>query len=314
MNDQITIGISSCLLGQNVRYDGGHKLDRYIRDTLGRYFHFLPVCPEVECGLPVPREAMRLVGDIHSPRLITIRTGVDLTEQMLHWANRRVRELEKKNLCGFIFKKDSPSSGMQRVKVYNKNGMPERKGIGLFANAFMDHFHHLPVEDEGRLHDPGIRENFIERIFALKRWRTLLAEPKKIGSLVTFHTSEKLLIMSHSPQHYRKMGKLVAEGKQTPIDRLYNVYENLYMEALELKATPAKNINVLQHILGYFKKTLSPDEKQEMLEIMDNYRSGNVPLIVPITIVNHYVRKYAEPYLAGQSYLHPHPIDLRLRN
>lgn len=314
MNDPIKIGISSCLMGHNVRYDGGHKLDRYIRDTLGRYFHFLPVCPEVECGLSVPREAMRLVGDINAPRLMTIHSGVDLTERILSWANRRILELEKENLCGFIFKKDSPSSGMLRVKVYNKKGMAERKGSGLFARAFMDHFHHLPVEDEGRLHDPGIRENFIERIFALKRWRTLLTEPKKLGRLVAFHTKEKLLIMSHSPQHYRKMGRLVAEGQQTTIDRLYNAYENLFMAALVLKATPAKNINVLQHILGYFKKSLSPDEKQEMLEIMDNYRSGNVPLIVPITIVNHYVRKYAEPYLADQNYLHPHPIDLRLRN
>ena len=163
-----------------MRYDGSHKLDRYIRDTLGRYFQFLPVCPEVECGLPVPRETMRLIGDFEAPRLITVHSGIDLTQQMMRWANQRIRELETENLCGFIFKKDSPSSGMQRVKVYNRKGIAERKGRGLFAKAFMNHFHDLPVEDEGRLQDPKIRENFIERIFVIKRQQTRLAETKKL--------------------------------------------------------------------------------------------------------------------------------------
>jgi len=314
MKATIKIGISSCLLGNKVRYDGGHKLDRYIRDTLGQYFQFIPVCPEVECGLPVPRESMRLVGDIASPRLMTTRTAADHTQRMLSWAASRVQDLEKEDLCGFIFKKDSPSSGMQRVKIYNTKGMAERKGSGIFAQAFMAHFPRLPVEDEGRLHDPKLRENFIERIFALRRWRSLLAEPRKMGRLVTFHASEKLLILAHSPQHYRQMGKLVAAGKQMAPDVLYDAYERLFMAALLLKTTPAKHINVLQHILGYFKKQLSGDEKQEMLEILDNYRRGDVPLIVPVTLANHYVRKYAQSYLAGQSYLNPHPIALQLRN
>jgi len=314
MEAAIKIGISSCLLGNKVRYDGGHKLDRYIRDTLGQYFQFIPVCPEVECGLPVPRESMRLVGDIASPRLMTTRTAADHTQRMLSWAASRVQDLEKEDLCGFIFKKDSPSSGMQRVKIYNTKGMAERKGSGIFAQAFMAHFPRLPVEDEGRLHDPKLRENFIERIFALRRWRSLLAEPRKMGRLVTFHAGEKLLILAHSPQHYRQMGKLVAAGKQMAPDVLYDAYERLFMAALLLKTTPAKHINVLQHILGYFKKQLSGDEKQEMLEILDNYRRGDVPLIVPVTLANHYVRKYAQSYLAGQSYLNPHPIALQLRN
>jgi uncharacterized protein YbgA (DUF1722 family)/uncharacterized protein YbbK (DUF523 family) len=314
MDASIKIGISSCLLGQNVRYDGGHKLDCYIRDTLGRYFQFVPVCPEVECGLPVPRESMRLTGDCHAPRLVTTRSGIDHTQRMRAWAARRVRELEKENLCGFIFKKDSPSSGMARVKIYNAHGTAKRVGSGLFAKAFMEQYPRIPVEDEGRLHDPKLRENFIERIFALRRWRTLLAEPKSPGRLVKFHTHEKLLLMAHSPKEYRRMGKLVAEGRQVPAEALYDAYEQLLMAALRLNASRAKHINALQHILGYFKKQLSGDEKSEMLEILDNYRNGDVPLIVPVTLVNHYVRKYSQAYLSGQSYLNPHPTALQLRN
>lgn len=314
MDNRIIIGISSCLLGNNVRYDGGHKLDRYIRDTLGQYFDFISICPEVECGLPVPRESMRLVGNSDNPKLVTTRTGIDHTLRMKSWAQKRVKSLEKEGLCGFIFKKDSPSSGMQRVKVYTQKGMPQRKGIGLFAKAFMDHFPRIPVEDEGRLHNPKLRENFIERIFALSRWRKLLAQRKGMGPLVDFHTREKLLLLSHSPNHFRRMGKLVAQGKAVPINNLYEAYENAFLEALSLKTTPAKNVNVLQHILGYFKKQLSADEKQEMLEIISRYRKGVVPLVVPITLVNHYVRKYHQPYLSGQTYLNPHPIELQLRN
>jgi uncharacterized protein YbgA (DUF1722 family)/uncharacterized protein YbbK (DUF523 family) len=314
MTDTIKLGISSCLLGNNVRYDGGHKLDRFLRDTLGQYVTFVPVCPEVECGLPVPRESMRLVGAPDAPRLVTTRTGIDHTERMRRWAQKRLDALAEEQLHGFIFKKDSPSSGMLRVKVYNESGMPEQTGSGLFAKAFMERFPRVPTEEEGRLHDPKLRENFIERIFALQRWRTTLAEGKRLGRLVAFHSREKLLLLSHSPNHYRAMGKLVAAGKQQPLDHLYDTYERTFVEALALKSTPAKHVNVLQHIMGYFKKNLSTDEKQEMLALIDAYRVGNVPLIVPVTLANHYVRKYAEPYLAQQSYLNPHPIALQLRN
>lgn len=314
MTKPIRIGISSCLLGNNVRYDGGHKLDRYIRDTLGHYFEFVPVCPEVESGLPVPREAMRLEGDPQSPHLVTIRSGIDHTKKMRAWAADRIRALEKENLCGFIFKKDSPSSGMQRVKVYNSAGVTEGTGSGLFARAFMDHFPRLPVEEEGRLHDLRLRENFIERIFALKRWREMLAKSKGMGGVVEFHSREKLLLLSHSPLLYRQMGKLVAEGKPMDAAALRDDYEHLFMAALQLKATPAKHVNVLQHIQGYFKKQLTSDEKQEMIEIIQSYRAGAVPLIVPITLANHYVRKYGQTYLARQTYLNPHPVDLQLRN
>lgn len=314
MSTSIKLGISSCLLGNNVRYDGGHKLDHFLRDTLGQYVSFVAVCPEVECGLPVPRESMRLVGDPNAPRLVTTRTNIDHTKRMQKWAQQRLETLAGEGLCGFIFKKNSPSSGMQRVKVYNDKGMPQKSGSGLFAKAFMDRFAHIPTEEEGRLHDPKLRENFIERIFALKRWRTLLAEPKHMGNVVLFHTKEKLLLLSHSPKHYRIMGKLVAEGSRQPLDTLYDSYGNLLMEALALKSTAAKHVNVLQHILGYFKKNLSADEKKEILEIFAQYRSGHVPLIVPVTLINHFVRKYNQPYLAGQTYLNPHPIALKLRN
>lgn len=314
MTEPIKLGISSCLLGNPVRYDGGHKLDRFIKETLGRYVQFVPVCPEVECGLPVPRESMRLTGDPAAPRLVAPRSGIDHTARMNTWARERLEQLAREKLCGFIFKKDSPSSGMQRVKVYNAGGMPARSGSGLFAKAFMERFPRIPVEEEGRLHDPKLRENFIEHIFALRRWRALLTEGRRLGRLVDFHTREKLLLLSHSPSHYRLMGKQVAAGRQQPIDRLYEEYERLFMEALGLKTTPAKHVNVLQHILGYFKKQLGADEKQEMLEVIGAYRRGHVPLIVPVTLVNHYVRKYGQGYLARQTYLDPHPVALQLRN
>ena len=314
MEDKIRLGISTCLLGENVRYDGGHKRDRFIIDTLGEFVEFVPVCPEVECGLPVPRESMHLVGDPESPRLVTTRTKIDHTERMVNWARKRLGELEKENLCGFIFKSNSPSSGMERVKVYNERGMALKTGIGMFARVFMDHFPLIPVEEDGRLHDIKLRENFIERIFALKRWRELLGHHQSRGKLVAFHTEHKLLILSHSQKHSRILGKLVAEAKKIPAEQLYSQYEVIFTEALRLKTTIKKNINVLQHMMGYFKKQLSADEKRELLETIDQYRGEYIPLIVPVTLIKHYVRKYDQPYLKQQLYLNPHPIELKLRN
>jgi len=312
--EKIKLGISTCLLGENVRYDGGHKLDRFLTDTLGQYVEYVPVCPEVECGLSIPRESMHLEGDPESPRLVTLRTKQDMTERMVSWAKKRVVELEKEGLCGFIFKSDSPSSGMERVRVYNEKGMPVKKGVGMFAGIFMEHFPLLPVEDEGRLHDPKLRENFVERIFALKRWREVLAKKESRGNLVDFHTQQKLLILSHSPKHYQIMGKLVAQAKDIPLKNLFQQYQALLMEALQLKTTPKKNSNVLMHMMGYFKEQLSSDEKKELLEVIDHYRQEYIPLIVPMTLINHYVRKYDQPYLGQQVYLNPHPLELQLRN
>jgi uncharacterized protein YbgA (DUF1722 family)/uncharacterized protein YbbK (DUF523 family) len=317
MNDLkpfIRLGISTCLLGESVRYDGGHKLDRFLRDILGEYVEYVPVCPEVEAGFDTPREAFRLVGNPESPRFITARTKIDYTDRMTAWASKRVKELEKEDLCGYVFKSKSPSSGMERVKVYNAQGMPMKVGVGVFARAFMDHFPNLPVEEEGRLNDPRLRENFIERIFALARWKGLVEQRKTRGNLVRFHTQQKLLILSHSPKHYQELGRLVARAKEIPPTRLYDEYQRLMLEGLKLMATARKHCNVLQHCLGYFKQQLSADEKQELLGRIDEYRKGYVPLIVPITLINHYVRKYDQPYLKEQYYLHPHPMELKLRN
>ncbi|MFC1856610.1 YbgA family protein [Thermodesulfobacteriota bacterium] len=314
MQRPVKIGISACLLGQKVRYDGAHKRDRYLTDTLGQFLDYIPVCPEAECGLGVPREAMRLVGDPVTPCLVTVKTKIEHTDRMQQWAKNRLTKLEAEDLCGFIFKKDSPSSGMERVNVYDKNGMPHKKGVGIFARAFMAHFPLIPVVEEGRLHDPKLRENFIAQIFTLKRWRETLSGNIRLGKLVDFHTRQKLLILSHSQSHYRTMGKLVSGGKTYRINELFAEYEKLLMEALKLKSTVKKNTNVLMHMMGHFKKQTSADEKQELLEIIDQYRDGLVPLIVPITLINHYVRKYQNTYLNAQTYLNPHPIALKLRN
>jgi uncharacterized protein YbgA (DUF1722 family)/uncharacterized protein YbbK (DUF523 family) len=314
MADKIRLGISTCLLGEQVRYDGGHKWDRFLTDTLGKYVDFVPVCPEVECGLGIPREAMRLVGDPSNPQLITVRSGVDHTDRMLDWARQRVVALESEDLCGFIFKSDSPSSGMERVKVYGPSGMPAKTGVGLFARTFMDHFPLLPVEEEGRLHDPKLRENFIEAIFTLKRWREMLAQKGDRGALVDFHTRHKLLLRAHSLEHVRHLGKLVAQAATHPFQDLRDAYQKLLLEALSKKTTTKKNTDVLDHLMGDFKGDLSADEKQELREIIDLYHRGLVPLIVPVTLINHYVRKYDESYLRGQWYLNPHPVELQLRN
>jgi uncharacterized protein YbgA (DUF1722 family) len=268
----------------------------------------------VECGLPIPRESMHLEGNPDSPRLVTTRTKQDMTDRMVQWAQKRVAELEKENLCGFIFKSNSPSSGMERVRVYNEKGMPVKKGVGMFAKVFMNHFPLLPVEDEGRLHDPKLRENFIGRIFTLKRWRELLNQEASRGNLVDYHTQHKLLILSHSPKLYQMMGQMVARAKDLPLKELYRQYQALLMESFLLKTTPKKNSNVLSHMMGYFREQLSSDEKQELLEMIDHYRQGYIPLIVPITLISHYVRKYSQPYLKQQIYLNPHPLELQLRN
>ena len=313
MENSIKIGVSSCLLGEPVRYDGGHKHDPYITATLGRYFSLLPVCPEVGCGLPIPREAMRLEGDPARPRLLTSKGRVDLTAQMLAFCAAKVKELEGEDLCGFIFKKDSPSSGLFRVKVYN-NGVAAKSGRGLFAAAVAQHFPLLPLEEEGRLNDPPLRENFIERVFTFRRWKDFLASAPTPGRLVEFHTAHKLLMMAHSPEYYRRMGVLIAHGKELALPELLRQYQELLMQGLARPATTAKNTNVLHHIMGYFKKELTAAEKAELLEVIAQYHDHLLPLLVPLTLLKHYVRKYDQVYLRGQIYLSPHPAQLMLRN
>jgi uncharacterized protein YbgA (DUF1722 family)/uncharacterized protein YbbK (DUF523 family) len=272
------------------------------------------VCPEVECGLPIPREAMRLVGDPDAPRLVTVKSGIDHTEKMKAWAERKLDELENYGLCGFVFKSKSPSSGMERIKVYNEAGIPARNGRGIFAAMFMERFPFIPVEDEGRLNDPDLRQQFIERVFVMKRWRDLLARGASRSHLIDFHTRHKLLLRAHDVRTYEEMGRLLGNAGDYEDGELVDAYFDHLTRAMKSFAGRKKHTSVLEHMLGYFKRHLTSDEKQEMLEVISSYKEGNVPLIVPITLFQHYVRKYDEPYLANQVYLKPHPLELQLRN
>jgi uncharacterized protein YbgA (DUF1722 family)/uncharacterized protein YbbK (DUF523 family) len=314
MAEPIRILISSCLLGEKVRYDGGHKREGYLIETLGRFVEWVRVCPEVDCGLPTPREAMRLIGDPKSPRLVTSKSGVDHTEKMAEFARKKMKELEPLDLCGYICKKDSPSSGMERVKVYGDSGIPAKVGAGLFTKAFMDYFPLIPVEEEGRLNDPVLREMFIGRVFTLRRFRDLLAQGKTRGGLVSFHTDHKLLLLAHDRKRYTEMGRLVAAAKGLTPSVLYDRYQGFLMEALAAKPTVKKSADVLLHMMGHFKTVLTSDEKQELLEVINRYRQRLIPIIVPVTLIGHYVRKYRVSYLERQVFLNPHPVELMLRN
>jgi uncharacterized protein YbgA (DUF1722 family)/uncharacterized protein YbbK (DUF523 family) len=311
---RIRVGISTCLLGEPVRYDGGHKRDSYLVETLGRYVEWVPVCPEVELGLGTPRETLRLVRIGEDLHMVMPKTGQDHTEGMRAFAQKRVRELEKEDLCGYVLKKGSPSCGMERVRVFDARGVPTKSGRGLFAEVLLRHFPNLPVEEEGRLSDPRLRENFIERVFAYRRLRTLFAARWKVGDLVAFHTAHKLLLTAHSPKAYASLGPLVAKAKGTPRAALRERYEAEFMRALSVIATPKRHANVLQHVVGYFRNQLDADSRRELLSLIDDYRCGLVPLIVPITLIRHYVRRFDVAYLRSQIYLQPHPKELMLRN
>lgn len=311
MEEKLTLGISSCLLGNEVRYNGQHKLNRYLRDILGRYVNYYPVCPEVECGLPVPREAMHLSGDPDNPRLVTVKTDIDHTDRMGVWAENKLDDMEKAGLCGFIFKTKSPSSGLRDIKVYNGKSI-KYNGVGLFAKAFTERFPHIPVEDDGRLNDPGIRENFIQQIFIYHRWQLINREPK-MKNLVDFHTRHKLIIMSRNQNRVSELGALVAHGKDT-IEKTFEDYFLLLMDTLKIVATPKNHANVLYHIMGYFKKELTGYEKEELVRLIELYRTQKVPLIAPMVLINHYTGKYNQPYLQGHYYLNPHPAELMLLN
>jgi len=310
----IRIGISACLLGERVRFDGGHKRDVYLVETFGRFVEWVPVCPEVEMGLGTPRETLRLVRIGEDIRMVMPKTGIDHTDAMRTFSSRRVRALEKEDLCGYVLKKDSPSCGMERVRVFDAHGVPAKSGRGLFAEALLQRFAHLPVEEEGRLSDPRLRENFIERVFAYRRLRTLLAGRWTLGDLVAFHTAHKLLLMAHSPRAYESLGRLVAGGKTVPRAELSSRYEAEFMQGFSEIATTRRQTNVLQHIAGYFRPHLDDASRSELLDLIEDYRRGLIPLIVPLSLIRHYVRRLEIPYLRGQVYLEPHPKELMLRN
>ncbi|NIO11812.1 MAG: DUF1722 domain-containing protein, partial [Deltaproteobacteria bacterium] len=257
MESKPRIGISSCLLGNKVRHDGGHKHDPYITQTLGRHVEWVPVCPELEVGMGVPRETVRLMGSPSKPKMIADKSGKDWTREMQAFADERVGKLKEMNLSGYILKKNSPSCGMERVRVYGPKGMPNRQGRGLFAQTLMTRLPLLPVEEEGRLYDPGLRENFIERVFGYYRWHAFVSDGRSIERLVNFHSREKLLIFAHSETHMRRLGRLVAQVKKIGFGTVTEEYGRLFMEALGHRATVRKNANVLEHMLGYFSDELT---------------------------------------------------------
>jgi uncharacterized protein YbgA (DUF1722 family)/uncharacterized protein YbbK (DUF523 family) len=310
----IRLGVSSCLLGNEVRFDGGHKRDRFVTDLLGRFVEWVPVCPEVEVGMDTPRPALRLVGDEDSVRMVEIKSGLDHTKAMKRYSAQRVRALRGLDLCGYILKKDSPSCGMTRVKVYGNKGMATRQGRGLYASVLMEAYPNLPCEDEGRLNDPKLRENFIERVFAYQRLSDLFRSRWTRGQVVAFHTAHKLQLMAHSTVAYRELGRLVAALKQTPRAVFREQYEGGFMRALAHVASRGRNANVLQHAAGHLKERLDSASRSELAELIHDYRNELVPLVVPVTLIGHHVRRHEIDYLSGQVFLEPHPRELMLRN
>jgi uncharacterized protein YbgA (DUF1722 family)/uncharacterized protein YbbK (DUF523 family) len=310
----VRIGISACLLGQNVRFDGGHKRDLFLVGTFGKFVQWVPVCPEVEVGLGTPRETIRLVRRGGETRLVMPKSGADHTEAMKAYAARRLRELETEDLSGYVLKKDSPSCGMERVRLYDEHGVPARTARGAFAEALLARFPDLPVEEEGRLGDLRLRENFVKRVFAYHRLKAFFAGRWTLGGLVAFHTAHKLVLMAHSPEAYRRIGRLVARAKSLPRGELRASYTSECMAALAVPTSNRRHTNVLQHMLGYFSKDLAAGERQELVGLIDDYRRGLVPLVVPLTLVRHHVRRLGVEYLRGQVYLEPHPKELMLLN
>lgn len=321
MDDRILVGVSTCLLGEKVRWDAGHKHDRYLTDILGRYFTFVPACPEAEVGMGIPREPVHLEGELDAPRMIGNKSGEDWTDRMHRYARRKLKELAPLNLAGYVLKRASPSCGMERVPVRKPaaksggpTGMPRKAGVGLFAAELQQRLPLLPVEEEGRLNDPDLRENFIVRVFAYHRVQRLFAGRYRRGDVVAFHTRQKYLLLAHSPARYSELGRLVARAKDYTAAELRERYVRGYMEALQMHATVRKNVNVLQHLLGYLKDRLGAAEKQDILRVVEQYRAGLVPLIVPLTLLNHHLKVQGVSYLLEQEYLQPAPAELALRN
>jgi uncharacterized protein YbgA (DUF1722 family)/uncharacterized protein YbbK (DUF523 family) len=310
----LRLGISRCLLGDEVRFDGGHKRDSFLADVFGRYVEWVSVCPEVEAGLGTPREAMRLVGDPQNPRLVTIKSGTDHTRALETMTTSRIDGLKKLDLSGYVFKKNSPSCGIERVRLYNEQGVPNRNGVGLFARAFIEQLPLIPVEEEGRLCDPTLRENFIERVFCYHRWQNLVQGGITRQALVQFHTIHTYLLMAHSPPQYEVLGRLIGQAHQHHPNELAHRYGELFMKTLAVKATVHKHVNVLQHLIGYFKDQLDTHEKAELTGMIDDYHHGLTPLVVPLTLIKHYVRTFDLGSIREQIYLNPHPKELMLRN
>lgn len=312
--DEIRIGISTCLLGKKVRFDGGHKRDRYLTDVLGDWVTWVPSCPEIEIGLPIPRPSLRLVAGGGDQRLVMEKTGDDLTETMESYSHERIDELEEKDLDGYVLKRSSPSCGMERVRLYGKGGVPSKNGVGTFARVLMDRWPNLPVEEEGRLNDAVLRENFIQRVFCNHRWRGVLRRGSTRRDLVEFHTAHKMLFRSHNEAGYRRLGRVVASAGTIPDDELFRQYEDEMAATLRTKATAKRHANVMYHVMGYLKQALEPAEKREALTLIEDYRRGLLPLIAPLTLLRHHVARHDIEYMQKQLYLEPHPKELMLLN
>lgn len=307
------LGVSTCLLGENARYDGAERRDPILLRAFADHVEWVPVCPEVECGMTVPRDPMHLADDPSSPRLVTTATGADQTERMRTWMRSRLDELAREDLWGFVLKSSSPSCGTRAVPVLDARGAKTGEAAGLFAAAVAERFPLLPVADERSLRDDSMWDNFIERLFCLKRYRDSMRPRRSRESLVAFHAAHELQLMAHDPGVLGEMGELVARSKKLPLDKLAARYEELLRTAMELVATPPKNADVLLHALGLLERYLSPDERQEALALIEEYRGGNAPLSLPMTLLGHHIGKYGVEYLDSQSYFDPHPVAFRLR-
>ena len=310
---KIPVGISSCLLGNEVRHNGGHKRDSYINGTLGEYFEFTPFCPEVGIGLGVPRPAIRLIDKGDGIRVVgTKDESLDVTDELESYTREHLGEVAP--LSGFIFKRASPSCGMERVKVYNTKGMPENNGRGVFARGIMERFPALPTEEEGRLGDARLRENFIQRVFIYYHWKTRVEPQLTVAGLTGFHARLKLTLMSHHQDRARELGRLAASARDDNLHEVAAEYFQKAMDTLSIVATRKNHVNVLQHIQGYLKRELEADDKSELVETINAYGAGEVPLIVPLTLLRHFFRKCPDSYIDNAWYMSPYPADLKLRN
>lgn len=308
------IAISACLAGQDVRYNGGHKASDLCQ-SLDEHFDWLPLCPEVAIGLGTPRDAIRLVGDPQAPEVINPRNpGTDLAPALRAYGQQMAEALD--DICGYVFMQKSPSCGLERVKVYQDNGRPSLLGgRGAYAQAFCERRPDLPVEEEGRLHDPVLRENFISRVYAYADWQHLLTQGLSRGALIRFHSRYKYLLMAHNPQAYRELGRLL--GSMSRDDDPLQIgprYFSQLMQALRRCASRGTHSNVLQHLCGYLRDALDSSDKAELQHLISQYQQGSVPLVVPLTLLKHHLRVHPDPYLMQQAYLQPHPENLGLRN
>lgn len=309
----ITLGISSCLLGNEVRHDGGHKRNVYVTHTLSEYFTFRPYCPEMAIGLGTPRPTIRLTRTADGIRLTgSDNQDLDVTDDMNKWSASAVEGMQ--DLSGFILKNNSPSCGMERVRIYDGNGVPARDGVGLFADILMKAMPWLPVEEEGRLNDAMLRENFIERVFVYYRWQQLTRDGLTVSGLMDFHQRHKFILLAHNEVEFRKLGPLIANVNRENLEHVAGEYLVRMMTCLKERASRKRHTNVLMHVMGFLKDKISGDDKQELLEIMDNYRLGKVPLIVPITLMKHHLRRFPDEYISSQYYMAPYPEELMLRN